>query len=131
MRIALPLIIVFYAIEWVLLILSGRYIGVLPTIVIILLTGFIGFRLAKQQGLRLIHQARVEMARGQVPGTAVIEGLLVFFGGVLLIIPGYLSDLAGFLLLIPSVRRWLLWRIRNWIRRWLAKGRLFFWFRRP
>ena len=75
------------------------------TVGLVLLTTLMGGILARWQGTIVLRKAQVELASGKMPAERVFEGLLVFLAGVLLIIPGVLTDLMGISLLIPPVRR--------------------------
>jgi UPF0716 protein FxsA len=73
----------------------------------ILLTALIGSFLARQQGAKVLREIRQEMQRNLLPANSLVDGVLVFAAGVLLITPGVLTDLAGFALLTPPFRRLL------------------------
>lgn len=92
-------------IELILFVLIGREIGILPTLAIILLTGVLGAALARSQGLRTLAKYREAMAQGRLPAEAVIDGLLILLAGVLLIAPGFFTDIVGILLLAPPLRK--------------------------
>lgn len=104
-RLLLALIIIVPALEIGLLIMAGKTIGPIPTILLIISTGVIGAWLAKNQGIRAIEQVRMQMSRGQMPGDAIIDGLCILVGGVLLLTPGFITDSVGFILLFPASRR--------------------------
>lgn len=103
-RLLMLLIIVIPALEIGLFILSGKTIGTVSTILIIILTGVIGAWLAKKQGLEAMRNAQQQMQYGQIPGNAIIDGLCILIGGLLLLTPGFITDTVGFLLLIPLTR---------------------------
>lgn len=96
--IALPLV------ELALLIRLGGWIGYWPTIGIVFLTGLVGAGLAQQQGGSVIRRIRGELQGGRMPVQALLDGLLVLIGGVVLLTPGVLTDLLGIMLLIPWTR---------------------------
>jgi UPF0716 protein FxsA len=77
----------------------------LVTLLLILLPGLLGAWLARREGLRCLRVVREEMARGQMPAASLLDGLMILVAGALLVTPGVLTDLAGFALLIPPVRR--------------------------
>ncbi|WP_226667064.1 FxsA family protein [Metabacillus litoralis] len=104
MRLLMLLIIVIPALEIGILIFSGNTIGAIPTILLIILTGVIGAWLAKQQGIETLRNAQQQMQYGQVPGSAIIDGLCILVGGLLLLTPGFITDTVGFLLLFPISR---------------------------
>lgn len=107
------------AVELYLLILIGQWLGALETVLIILVTGSVGAVLAKREGLGVIRRLQEEARTGLPPGDRIVEGLLVLVGGVLLITPGVLTDLTGFLLIMPWSRRWLAPRVKARVMRWL------------
>ncbi|WP_453994485.1 FxsA family protein [Bacillus nitroreducens] len=122
MKILLALFIIVPALEISVFILSGKTLGIPLTILLIILTGILGAWLAKKQGLETIGRARQQMEYGQVPGEAILDGICIFIGAVLLLTPGYISDLIGLLLLIPGTRKYVKPIIANWIRRRIDKG---------
>jgi len=91
--------------ELFILIKVGKYMGTLNTIGLIILTGIIGASFAKQQGAGILASIRQSMQQGQVPGDAMLQGLMVLIGGILLITPGFITDLVGFSLIIPFTRQ--------------------------
>lgn len=106
------------AILWVLaeialFIQVGGLIGLGPTLLVVLLSAVLGIALLRHQGLRTLREAEATIRRGEPPLREMIEGLCVVAGGGLLILPGFLSDAVGLLLLVPPLRGWLggaLWR---------------------
>lgn len=126
----LLLFIIVPALEIWILILSGRYIGAPLTILIIILTGLLGARLAKREGAHTIQKAREQMAYGQMPGDSILDGLCVIVGGVLLLTPGFLTDLTGFLLLYKKTRRYAKDFLKRWLREKIDRGDITFFFRR-
>ncbi|MDQ0231019.1 FxsA family protein [Metabacillus malikii] len=105
MRYLTALFIVIPALEIMVLLLSGKTIGVLPTILIIILTGVIGAWLAKKQGMETIKNMQQQVHYGQIPSEAIIDGICILIGGLLLLTPGYITDICGFLLLFPFSRK--------------------------
>jgi UPF0716 protein FxsA len=91
-------------IELALLIELGKYIGVINTIAIVVLTGFTGAVLARSQGFGILNRIRNELSQGQLPGNSLIDGALILSGALLLLTPGLLTDLLGFALLTPFTR---------------------------
>ncbi|MET3575949.1 FxsA family protein [Bhargavaea ullalensis] len=91
--------------ELAVLLYAGSKIGVLPTIGIILLTAALGAWLAKSQGLMAWRELQRRTAAGEPPGDAVLDGLFIFLGGILLLIPGLITDVLGLLFLLPPTRR--------------------------
>jgi UPF0716 protein FxsA len=101
------------AVELWVLVLLNRHMGLGPTIGLLLLTGAVGFWLAKWQGWRTLRRIRAELAVGRMPSAAMVDGALIMAAGLLLLTPGLLTDAVGFLLLVPPtrfvVRRLLVW----------------------
>jgi UPF0716 protein FxsA len=105
MRYLFFLIIIIPAAEIGVLLLSGKTIGVWPTIVLMILTGVIGAYLAKKEGLQTIRKVQEQLSYGQIPGDAVLDGICILVGGTLLLTPGFLSDITGFFMLFPPTRK--------------------------
>ena len=93
----------------------GSLIGLLPTLFSILLTAVIGAFLVRQQGFKVLNEAREQGARNEVPVTAVIHGVFVLAAGLLLLTPGFVTDTIGFLFLIPPVRLLIAGKVWSWI----------------
>lgn len=115
--------------EVIIYIVLGKHIGLLPTLTLIFGTGIAGAILAKQQGFSIVTRIRSDLQAGVIPGNHVLEGLLVFAGAVLLLTPGLLSDIAGFVLLWPFTRRYLREFLKKKLRKWIDEGRVDFGFR--
>ncbi|TXC90194.1 membrane protein FxsA [Metabacillus litoralis] len=124
MRLLMLLIIIIPAIEIGVLILSGRTIGAIATVLLIILTGVIGAWLAKQQGVETLRNAQQQMKYGQVPGVAIIDGLCILVGGLLLLTPGFITDTVGFLLLIPITRNKIKPLILTMIKKMIDKNQI-------
>lgn len=97
--VAMPLV------ELYLLLTVGSQIGAWNTFGIVLITGIVGAALAKSQGRAIFTKIQSELNKGGVPADAMIQGLMVFVGGLLLITPGFVTDAFGFFFVIP-VTRW-------------------------
>jgi UPF0716 protein FxsA len=93
--------------ELFLLIEVGSGIGGLSTIALCLLTAALGGVLVRHQGMRTILQAKELMDQGQPPAEQMLHGIMIAASGILLFIPGFITDFIGFLLLIPMIRNWL------------------------
>ncbi|WP_461208375.1 FxsA family protein [Desulfocurvus sp. DL9XJH121] len=103
--------------EIYLLIKVGSFIGAEATIAVVLLTGFVGAWLARAQGAGVLARMRENMARGIPPGAEMVDAALILVAGVVLLTPGFATDLAGILLLIPPVRA----KLRDLLRRKLEQ----------
>ena len=93
------------ALEIFLLIKIGGHIGAFNTVGLIFLTAIIGIYFAKLQGIQTIKSGMVNLYQNKVPVNELITGASIAFAALLLIIPGFFTDLIGFLLLIPFTRK--------------------------
>jgi len=100
----LALLIGIPVIEIYLFIQVGGWIGVWPTIAIVILTAFIGTSMLRQQGLATLARAQAEINQDRLPVREIFNGFCVLVGGVMLLTPGFLTDALGFALLIPPLR---------------------------
>lgn len=105
MRFALLLFILVPIIEMTVLIKVGSHIGALATIGLVFLTAILGVTLIRKQGLETSLKAQEKMRRGELPASEVAEGLMLLFAGLCLMMPGFITDIIGGLLLIPPLRR--------------------------
>ena len=92
-------------IEIYLLIKIGSQIGALTTIFLILTTAVIGIYYAKYEGLNTIKSGFLQISRNESPAYEVISGAAIAFAALLLIIPGFATDVIGFLLIFPLTRK--------------------------
>lgn len=100
----LALFVLLPIVELAILIQVGQAIGMGPTLVLVVATGFLGATLARRQGLRAWLAIRAELQTGRMPAGALVDGLLILIGGIVLLTPGILTDLLGFALLVPTTR---------------------------
>lgn len=121
MRYLLLAIVIIPAIEIGILLFFGQLIGVLPTVLLILTTGIIGAYLAKQQGLATIRKVQDNMTQGMMPGEALLDGVCILVGGTLLLTPGFVTDITGFLLLAPPTRKYFKKGLTKFFRRRMDK----------
>lgn len=120
-RLALLFVIV-PIVELIILIQLGQAVGFWPTLALVVGTGVLGAALARREGLRTWLAFQRELAGGRLPGTALMDGFAVLVGGAFLLTPGLLTDVAGFLLLMPPSRAWLRGRVRRWLERQVEAG---------
>ena len=99
------LIVVFSVIEIAIFVWLGNVTSIWFVLIGIILTGVIGAFLAKWQGISTLNRARQEMAQRRMPKDEIFDGIAILIGAVLLFTPGFLTDLLGFLLLIPVTRK--------------------------
>ncbi|API90825.1 MULTISPECIES: FxsA family protein [Virgibacillus] len=99
----------------------GGWIGPWWVVGLVLLTGAVGFYLAKQQGIETWNRAQLSMQRGEVPTSYIIDGICILIGAVLLVTPGFISDAVGFLLVIPTTRILFKQRIESLIKHLIKK----------
>ncbi len=100
----------------------GGLLGFWSTVGLVLLTGFVGAWMARREGGRVLGDWQAALAGGQAPSEGVLGGVLVFVGGLFLVTPGVITDVFGFLLLVPPVRRWLATKLKAWAERRVAEG---------
>jgi len=103
----LPLVLLFIAVplaELAVLIQVGEAIGVWWTIALLVADSILGWWLMRHQGRTAWRRFNDAMRAGRVPAREVIDGALVIFGGALLLTPGFITDVLGFILLIPPSR---------------------------
>ncbi len=112
--------------ELTLLITVGNYIGLPVTIGIVVTTALLGATLGKYQGLTAWKKIKADLATGQLPQDALLDGLAVLIASAFLITPGVLTDLAAFTLLFPVTRQPVKKLIRKRIDAWLAKEQVGF-----
>ena len=98
-------IILIPIIEIYLLIKIGSQIGAISTIFLILITAIVGIYYAKYEGLNTLKSGFLQLSKNQSPTYEVISGAAIAFAAVLLIIPGFLTDIVGFLLIFPFSRK--------------------------
>ena len=90
-------------------VIVGERIGVLPTLGLVVATGILGAFLMRYQGFGVMNRIQAEMQDGQDPGRELAHGVMILLAGVLLLIPGFLTDILGILLFLPPLRD-LAWR---------------------
>jgi UPF0716 protein FxsA len=90
--------------ELAVIIQVGQWLGVADTLVLLILISVVGAWLAKREGIGVWRRIQRQLELGRMPGNELIDGLLILFAGVLLLTPGFLSDLLGIFLLLPPTR---------------------------
>ena len=106
--ITVPLVEIYLLIE------LGGLVGAVPTIMLVVLTAMVGAKLVRAQGLITIARVRHSLDQGEIPAMTLLEGVTLLVAGALLLTPGFITDVLGFLALVPDLRqkaiRWLLQR---------------------
>ena len=105
MRYLFLLFITVPIVEMWILIEVGSHIGALSTIALVFLTAAVGLALLRQQGLDTLLRVNQKMQQGQLPAEEIVTGLMLAIGGVLLLTPGFATDLLGFACLLPPTRK--------------------------
>ena len=105
-------------VELALLLALAQRTGWQFALVLVLVTGVVGAALARWQGLHCVRRLQDQLAAGQLPADPIMDGLMILVAGALLITPGMLTDLVGFALLTPAVRKALKYHFRQ---RWTSR----------
>ncbi len=109
----LIIFIILPIIEISIFIQVGGFVGTFNTILIIFLTAAVGVYFVRQQGFRTFQKIAVELQNQKIPVQGMFDGLVILISGILLVTPGFLTDIIGFLGLIPQTRIFLLGIIKN------------------
>ena len=109
----LLLFILIPLLEIWLFILLGGFIGIYPTLFIILLTAILGTFLVKTQGVNVLKEIQSKFNELENPTEPIVHGAMILFAGALLLTPGFFTDTVGFLFLLQSVRRAVFFWLRN------------------
>lgn len=94
-------------IEIALFIQVGGLLGLLPTLLIVVVTAVLGAYLVRSQGLAVLRTVMTSLSALQDPREPLAHGAMILFSGALLLTPGFFTDAVGFALLVPGVRQWL------------------------
>ncbi|MDG5786979.1 membrane protein FxsA [Evansella sp. AB-P1] len=125
-KILFLLLIIIPALEIWVLILSINTINILPTILLIILTGVLGAALAKREGMNAIRSAQLQASHGQVPSGVLLDGICILVGGVVLLTPGFITDAFGFFLLFPLTRTMFKGFLQRLFERMIRSGNVVF-----
>ena len=104
-------IILIPIVEIYLLIKIGSQIGAITTILLIFTTAIVGVYYAKYEGLNTLKSGFLQLSRNEVPTYQVLSGAAIAFAALLLIIPGFLTDILGFLMIFPISRKFIFSKI--------------------
>jgi len=83
----------------------GGFLGAWPTVLLVIITAMVGSMLVRSQGVQLVNELQQRLSLGEMPGVQLIEGVLLLIAGVLLVTPGFVTDITGLLLLQPTIRK--------------------------
>ena len=100
-------IILIPVVEIYLLIKIGSQIGAVTTITLIFATAIVGVYYAKYEGLNTLRSGFSQLSKNETPAYEVISGAAIAFGALFLIIPGFATDIMGFLIIFPITRKFL------------------------
>ena len=106
-------IILVPLVEIYLFIKIGSHIGALNTIILILVTAMTGIFYARYEGLNTLKSGISQMIKNEVPAYEIISGAAIAFGALLLIIPGFATDVLGFLIIFPFTRKLIFGNLSN------------------
>ena len=109
-------------VELAVLIEIGQHLGMLPPVALVLATGALGAALARREGIQAFHRLRDSIGQGSFPGEAILDGVLILGGGLLLLTPGILTDLLGFAALVPGTRYFIKYYLKTAIERRIRSG---------
>lgn len=107
----------------------GGWIGPLPTILLVFLTAVLGAYFARREGWNTYRLAMIQLQNGELPGQTLIDGVCILSGGILLITPGFFTDIVGFLLVFPYTRSIVKHLIIRWLKQKIERGEII-WYRR-
>jgi UPF0716 protein FxsA len=111
-------------VEIYLLIKIGSHLGAFNTIFIVILTALLGAWLARLEGGKTMTKVRESLNRGELPAEEMLDAMLILVAGILLLTPGFVTDLAGLGILVPQIRN----GFKRWLRRkfdeWVSSGKL-------
>ncbi len=122
----LLLFIIVPVVELYVLIEIGRKIGTLPTVGIIILTGILGAYLVKSQGFLILRKIQNDLNEAILPGDSLIQGAIILAGGILLITPGFITDIIGFVFLIPVGREVVKKYLLKWLKGKIKEGNFYY-----
>ena len=100
-------------IEIYLLIKIGSHLGAFNTVLTVIVTALLGAWLARLEGSKTMTKVRESLNRGELPAEEMLDAMLIFVAGIVLLTPGFVTDLVGLGILVPQ--------IRYWFKRWLRK----------
>ncbi|MCM3357659.1 FxsA family protein [Psychrobacillus sp. MER TA 171] len=124
MKWIIGLFVVVPAIELYILLLAGKSLGAFNTLLLIMATGIIGGLVAKRQGMKAFREVSDSVKNYQAPGESAINGICIFIGAILVILPGFVSDILGFLLLFSPTRKLFKPLFYRWVKKKMKNGQV-------
>ncbi len=91
-------------------VIVGKAVGLWITLALVVGTAVLGLSLIRSQGMQMLRQMSAEGRQGRMPASSMVDGAMIVIAGILLMLPGFLSDIVGIALIIPPVRK-LLWTL--------------------
>ena len=113
MNTVLLAVILIPIVEIYLFIKIGSQLGAFSTIFLVFFTAVVGVYYARYEGINTIRSGMTQIIKNQIPARELISGAAIAFAAVLLIIPGFATDLIGFLLVIPVTRKLILGKLNK------------------
>lgn len=111
------------AADLLILLKIGQLFGLYNTLILIVATGFAGAILYQTQSRLNIQQIKDAVKGGSIPDVEIVDRILIFVGAVLLITPGVITDVVGFLILLPFTRPFVRKMLKAWLKR-KVKGKI-------
>jgi len=122
----LILFVIIPVTELYILIEVGKRIGSVATISIIIFTGILGAYLVKNQGFMILKKIQNDLNDGIMPGDSLIQGAIILAGGILLLTPGFVTDILGFIFLIPVSRNVIKKYLLKWLKGKIKEGSIYY-----
>jgi UPF0716 protein FxsA len=110
-------LLLFVAAEIASFVVVAKQIGFLSALALVLLVSALGFLIVRRVGIGVLAHTRERLARGEMPTTELLDGLVVLIGGVMICVPGFVGDTLGLLLMIGPIRRLVIRAGGRWIAR--------------
>ncbi|MGF7046563.1 UPF0716 protein FxsA [Paenibacillus sp. DS2015] len=108
-----------FGINWV-----ADRIGGTNTLLLTIMTSAIGVVMMRFEGRKVLENSRAQMNSGQIPGRNAVDGLCVFIGGLLLVLPGFVTDIIGFTMVFPLTRPLYRFIVLKWIKKKMDSGKM-------
>lgn len=120
----LALLLVVPFIELFIIIKTGKILGFWVTLSLLIILSLLGLILIKNQGFSTIRKIRYELSLGHVPTDSLLDGLFILASGLLLLVPGLLTDLIGLSIFFNPFRRYLRQRLKAYLIKWFVPKKI-------